>query len=1592
MPVINPQLTLSAPTPGDSSLTMKWVLNLNDYSTWTPVAMRFYLNDSNGLEYNYDSVNNLKWSEKTIPVENIADNIYTITDLINDESYIVYAMIILKSTTNAFMTIYSPISSVGIPTANPSALTIDSTFNGKIESSNTEFNLKIYYDRDEYTNKPIDKIVIMLHDNALDNASTPSQTKTVEVNWGDLITTNEVGSNVSYISYTLSNLTPNLAYECACFPVRGQQIGNLSNTIFVLATQQSTPPTQPTLVFNYTTGNVGITTTVTSKGAVAPEGQDFFYLKLYVTEGNGSGAYVLKKQYNITSQIYGGFDSNENAVTAHDFGSDVSPTPFVYSIDTNGLTDPNENNIFSLGTLYTVKFTIETFFGETPSSAARTFTPLKIVNAPILALSTPIASTSVPVSWTAQDALGQIISRYTVYYRVNGTTNWSSAGTNQLTSGSISTSYTITGLTKGTKYDFSVTASLTNTNVTPNTYLESDYSTQTVFAIPYSAPGQVTGLTISYIQADVDSQAKLTWTAPTDTSNLIIAGYKIYRVTGSSPSFTYTSISSGPTVNTLATTNAATSYIITGLTNGTTYTYAVAAVLTTYLTNSYVSGETDYNATIEGTTKSGNRSIVPWSLPNGPTMTITDVGNHFVRLSLLNNSTTANGLTFSQFKVNTSGGNSTSLETVQTTPYFTGLNNALTTFTPNAEYTNPNVALGIITATGTSSTATPGFVATSKFSPTSVTISDIGNNTATVSWVAPNYVTSGVPDNLTLIGYNVIVKRASDDADILTDTSLATSPLATTLTITDILLENGIQYYMVISANYDDSSTSGIATTGTAYSSDSSNFTPYTNPDTVTNITYTNIGDQTVTVQWTNPTFTGGVDIEIYKLVAYYEEYNYDGVYQTTSNPIDLTSPTVNLTPETTTSYAFNGLTNGHKYQFYIKTVILNPNDLSEVSSTYATYETQAIPFLFDETVWGITGFDVTGISGTQIVLGWNANTSLFGLPFDYEIAKTGFTSITTSSTSYTDTAVTVGTTYYYKVRIHFVNPNDVNDVRYGDYTHEEEAKPYLNPTAPVGLTGTAGNTTIDLTWTQETTVGGLPVQGYFVYTKVGNAADFEPSDLYTGSLPYHITSLTNGIPVQIKITVQTLDDNVNITDPNLGQTIESDFSSTITVTPFTTPQAIVISVDTLVASSGTNTITWSELTNTGGFPIYGYNIYTVTAGPMYTKLNNSIISPSETMQYIHNELTNGISYTYVVRAVVLNTNTNEEIEGAFSNSVTKIPFAQSNSPVVSVPAFEIEELITVNWTFTNNYVDCGLSTTDQNSANADRFVIQINNLSRNEITTMNIEDIEQRTQNIAVNPGHTYVITMTAEFRNPNDTSVTVSSATSNTVTTSTYGYADAHIEYRSSGNGTIKFAINPYNDIDLKGGAFSNYHVYVRLNNGNTPNVADLIIDGTNVSYVVVNEQFPPEQTISGLSNGQEYVIIVVTETTATTDPISNNHRGDPIYFIGSAGPVPSIVSISSVSATQIKINVTPVYDNNPITRCLFFIETTNGTLPTGAGALAKFYELANPTITTVSTQQYIYLTLSGIQWSNISTAYAVVYDSKGQLSSTITYTKPV
>jgi hypothetical protein len=352
---------------------------------------------------------------------------------------------------------------------------------------------------------------------------------------------------------------------------------------------------------------------------------------------------------------------------------------------------------------------------------------------------------SATVNWAAPADGGSAINTYTITPYIGSTPQTDKIAT--VIGSPPATGTTVTGLTNGTAYTFTVTA--TNGVGTGPASTASNAVTPSAPTVP-GAPTAVTATA-------GNTQATVSWNAPSTGSP--ITSYTITPYIGGTAQ-TPTTITGSP---------PATSTTITGLTNGTAYTFTVIAT----------------NAVGSGQESSASNTVTPATAPAAPTNVSATAGN--AQATVTWSAPSNGGSPITSYTITPYiGSTAQSSTTINGNPPATsatiiGLTNG-TAYTFKVTATN---AVGLGAPSGASNTVTPATVP-GKATNVSATAA---NAQATVTWTAPSNGGSPIT-SYTITPYIGSTAQSS--------TTINGNPPATTATITG--LTNGTTYTFTVTA------------------------------------------------------------------------------------------------------------------------------------------------------------------------------------------------------------------------------------------------------------------------------------------------------------------------------------------------------------------------------------------------------------------------------------------------------------------------------------------------------------------------------------------------------------------------------------------------------------------------------------------------------------------------------------------------------------------------------------------------------------------------------------------------------------------------
>jgi hypothetical protein len=218
--------------------------------------------------------------------------------------------------------------------------------------------------------------------------------------------------------------------------------------------------------------------------------------------------------------------------------------------------------------------------------------------------------------------------------------------------------------------------------------------------------------------------------------------------------------------------------------------------------------------------------------------------------------------------------------------------------------------------------------------------------------------------------------------------------------------------------------------------------------------------------------------------------------------------------------------------------------------------------------------------AGNGIInLEWTAPTDTGGVPIsDYrveyrrfdEATWTSFSRAPSAATRITVTGLPAGNIYVFRVAA-------TNVVGTGTPSAESSMIGLTaSPSQPTSVVASAGDKTVNLSWTAPALINGSPVTDYVVeYRNTSGSGWTVFADGVGVGTTALVTGLTNGTTYAFRVTARNA----------IGASLPSIESSPVTPQGPAAPPTTV----TGVGSRGTVALTWAAPTDTGGQPILGY-------------------------------------------------------------------------------------------------------------------------------------------------------------------------------------------------------------------------------------------------------------------------------------------------------------------------------------------------------------------------------------------------------------------
>ncbi|TKH45054.1 adhesin [Paenibacillus terrae] len=285
--------------------------------------------------------------------------------------------------------------------------------------------------------------------------------------------------------------------------------------------------------------------------------------------------------------------------------------------------------------------------------------------------------------------------------------------------------------------------------------------------------------------------------------------------------------------------------------------------------------------------------------------------------------------------------------------------------------------------------------------------------------------------------------------------------------------------------------------------------------------------------------------------------------------------------------------------------------------------------------------------SDEQVTLNWSSvlNATSYKVyqgtsPGIYDAAPVA----TVNGTTATVTGLTNGTTYYFAVKSN-------NEHGESSFSNEVSAKPHINPpAAPTGLTATAINRQVALSWNS---VAGAVTYDVYKGTTLGSYESTPVATVSGATYSYTETGLTNGVTYYFVIKASNAGGN-------------SDNSNEASATPQVSVPGVPVLLPATAGDSRVS-LTWNPMIDSTGYKIFK-STTSGAYGAEETTVSGSVYS------YDVTGLANGTTYYFVVQA------TNPAGESTASNEVSETPKTVPSSPTdVTVTAGDKQATVSFN-------------------------------------------------------------------------------------------------------------------------------------------------------------------------------------------------------------------------------------------------------------------------------------------------------------------------
>ena len=346
-----------------------------------------------------------------------------------------------------------------------------------------------------------------------------------------------------------------------------------------------------------------------------------------------------------------------------------------------------------------------------------------------------------------------------------------------------------------------------------------------------------------------------------------------------------------------------------------------------------------------------------------------------------------------------------------------------------------------------------------------------------------------------------------------------------------------------------------------------------------------------VSLSWTAPSSNGGSAITSYS------------IYRGTAAGSESTSP---VGTSTTLAYTDSTIVVGTTYYYVVKAT----NSIgTSLASNEASYKVGSLPspptnLLASQSLGKVTiSWAAPSSSGSSAITGYLVYRGISTVLTD----QVQIASVT--STSYQDTTVTIGTTYYYTVKA-------VNSVGSSASSASLSVLALGLPDIPGNLIVTGSSNSLGLSWTAPSNNGGSAITSYSIYR--GTAAGSES----TSPVGTSTTLAYNDSTIVVGTTYYYVVKATNSIGTSLASNEASNKIGSVPSAP-----------NDLIANQAlcNITVSWTAPSSSGSSPVTGYTVYRGTSSALTDQVPIASVAATSSTD---TSVTSGTTYYYTVRAV----------------------------------------------------------------------------------------------------------------------------------------------------------------------------------------------------------------------------------------------------------------------------------------------------------------------------------------------------------------------